>query len=624
MKGIFSFFRLSFREQLIYGIGLLLTLLLSVFIYIQTTNDSTFLRERGLSIASDHSHVLSSMVKVWVMSNDYIGLEEALENFSDYDDLVFATVINMDGKVIAHTDKSIIGKYVADERSIAFLRQAQIDKEYDEEIFRNGYNIDVMRVIHNAGHHIGFVHLRFDQHSRAAQILNRIYQGVGFGILYLILTVLMLYLIVNTFSRQLTSLLETMKKVHGGDKSVKADEEGYNELSKLSHEFNIMLDSIALGERRLKEVKERLEYAINGTQDGLWDWDVETNEVYFSPRWKEMLGYADDELPSTFKTWEERVHPDDLEHAKQSIKYSLEKPGRFYEVIHRLQHKDGSWVWILARGMTIFNEEGKAIRMVGFHTDITKQKLLEQELFEKEEMMIAQSRHVAMGEMIGMIAHQWRQPITVIAMGANNMLADIALESVDIENFKQQSQQILQQTQYLSKTIDDFRTFFRSDKEKSEVKLIDIFQEAEQIIGKSLENYNIDLVIVDNSNEVILTYSRELLQVVLNLLKNAKEALETSKPDNPYIHVTIESFSDRIVTSVSDNGGGIEGNILERIFEPYFSTKDVKTGTGLGLYMSKTIIEKHLHGIIQASNSNNGACFTVTLPKFFKEESPHG
>jgi PAS domain S-box-containing protein len=624
MKRIFDFFRLSFRAQLIYGIGLFLTLLLSVFIYIETMKNNEISRNRALISASDHSMALASMAKVWVMSNDYIGLEEALENFSVYDDLVFASIINMDGKVIAHTDKSMIGKYVADNRRISFLGKVHQENEYHLELFRNGYNIDVVRVIHNGDNHIGLVHLRFDQHFREKQITERIYRGIGFGLLYLATTIFLLYLIVNTFTQQLGSLLGTMKKVHDGDKTVKADEEGYNELSRLSREFNRMLDAISTGESKLNEIKERLEYAVKGSNDGLWDWNIEAHEVYFSPRWKEMLGYEESELPNVFSTWEDRVHPDDIEQARIEIALCHANPDILYSNIHRMRHKEGYWVWILARAQTIFDAQGKANRMVGFHTDITKQKELEAELVAQEEMMISQSRHVAMGEMIGMIAHQWRQPITVIAMGANNMLADIALESVDIENFKQQSQQILKQTQYLSKTIDDFRTFFRPNKEKDKVKIIDIFQEARQIIGKSLESHNIDLVIVDNSNEELLTYSRELLQVVLNLLKNAKEALEAKNMKSAWIHVTIESQGDTIITTVCDNGGGIEVGLFERIFEPYFSTKDAKTGTGLGLHMSKTIIEKHLHGSIRASNRNGGACFTMIVPKFFKEESSNG
>jgi PAS domain S-box-containing protein len=478
-----------------------------------------------------------------------------------------------------------------------------------------------LRVVHNGNNHIGLVHLRFDQHAREKQIASRIYRGIGFGVLYLATTILLLYLIVNTFTKQLGSLLDTMKKVHDGDKTAKADEEGHNELSRLSCEFNRMLDAISMGELKLNEIKERLEYAVNGANDGIWDWNIEAHEVYFSPRWKEMLGYADSELMNTFATWEERVHPDDIEQAKSEIASCHANPDILYSNIHRMRHKDGHWVWILARGKTIFDGEGKAIRMVGFHTDITKQKELEAELLAQEEMMIAQSRHVAMGEMIGMIAHQWRQPITVIAMGANNMLADIALESVEIENFKHQSQQILKQTEYLSKTIEDFRTFFRPNKEKDEVKILDVLLEAKQIMGTSLKNSNIEFTFVDNSNETIWTYSRELLQVILNLLKNAKEALEANRIENAFIHITIESNDDTIVLVICDNGGGIDETIISRIFDPYFSTKDMKTGTGLGLYMSRTIIEKHLHGVINALNVDKGVCFNIVLPKFFNGES---
>ncbi len=366
---------------------------------------------------------------------------------------------------------------------------------------------------------------------------------------------------------------------------------------------------------QLIALKERLEYAVNGTRDGLWDWDLKSNEIYFSSRWKEMLGYRDDELPNVLETWEKLIYPDDLEKTEKAIAFSQEIPGRFYEKSYRIQHKSGNWLWILDRGQTIFDDEGKAVRMVGFHTDITKQKELEQELIEQENLMLSQSRHVAMGEMIGMIAHQWRQPITVIAMGANNVLADIALEDVSIERFKQEAQVILKQTEYLSKTIDDFRNFFRPNQEKDKVQVQEVLLEAKQIMGKSLEYHNIELSIASDEDEAIYTYSRELLQVVLNLLKNSKEALEAGKVEDAYIHASVESLADSIVIRVCDNGGGIEASIMNRIFEPYFSTKDKKTGTGLGLYMSKTIIEKHLNGTIAAANTDDGVCFIITISK---------
>ncbi len=621
IKNLFKFTSLSFRAQLIYGIGFFLTFLIFIFIYIETSNNNTSTRKREMTQAADSSLVFASMVKTWMMSNDYVGLEEALDNFSMYDDLIFAAVISMDGKVIAHTDRSLLGEYVADKERILFLKQAHKKQDTKVKILQYRDYIDIFKVIHNNDQHIGMIHLRFDQQQAAHEIAMRIYEGVGFGLLYLLATFVVLYLIVNTFTRRLSSLFETIRQVHKGDKEVRAVEDGTGELNILSHEFNLMLDAITLGEKVLQKTKEQLDYAVKGTRDGLWDWDVDTDTIYFSPRFKEIMGYEDNEFPNSLKAWEASIHPDDMAKVTQAIELSHSKPGIFYESIHRILKKDGNWIWVMDRAQTIFNEEGKAVRMVGFYTDITKQKQLEQELLEQEEMMIAQSRHVAMGEMIGMIAHQWRQPITVIAMGANNMLADIALEDVHIENFKHESQQILKQTEYLSKTIDDFRTFFRPNKEKDEIKVIDIFNEARQIMGKSLENHNIELTFVDNSNETLLTYSRELLQVVLNLLKNAKEALEARNTKDPYINVTIENLTESIVFTVCDNGGGIDKAILERIFEPYFSTKDDKTGTGLGLYMSKTIIEKHLHGTIRASNDEKGACFTIVLPRIFNGES---
>lgn len=624
MDRLVKHFRFGFRAQLIYGIGFFLTLLLGAFIYIETINSNNFIRSRGLNQASDHSKALASMSKVWVLSNDYIGLEEVLDNFSIYKDLVFATIINMDGKIIAHTDKKYVGTYIADTRRISLLQQVQRHKEDNPEIiWRNGSYIDILRVIQNGEEEIGLVHLRFDQHPREEQINNKIYEGIGFGVLYLTLTVLLLYFVVTTFTKQLGSLLETMKRVHAGEKDIKADEGGYNELSQLSCEFNNMLDSITSGEAALKTVKERLEYAVNGTQDGLWDWDLRSNEVYFSPRWKEMLGYADDELPNILESWAKNVHPDDLQSALDAVAISHEKPGQFYENIHRIRHKNGTWVWILDRGQTLFNAEGKAIRMVGFHTDITKQKELEQELVEQEELMIAQSRQVAMGEMIGMIAHQWRQPITGIAMEANILLLDVELNEVSHERITKRAKAILKQTEHLSKTIDDFRNFFRPNKNKDEVKMVDILMETKQIMGKSLEYHNIALSIESDEHETIHTYSREMLQVFLNLIKNAQEAIEQNTRLGGQIKANVADKGGFLLITISDNGGGVEESILNRIFEPYFSTKGKKTGTGLGLYMSKTIINKHFHGSINVRNTNDGVEFTIMIPKQVEEKEDH-
>ena len=167
MKKIF--FRLflgSFRAQLIYGIGLFVTLLLFAFIYVGTARNTEISRERAMASASEHALALAAMSKVWVMSNDYAGLEEALENFSIYKNLLFATVIDADGKIIAHTDKKLLGTYVSDKRRVDFLQKLHSDKERNEKLIRNQDTIDVFQVINNKEERIGFAHLRFNQQER--------------------------------------------------------------------------------------------------------------------------------------------------------------------------------------------------------------------------------------------------------------------------------------------------------------------------------------------------------------------------------------------------------------------------------------------------------------------------
>ncbi|MBV5321124.1 MAG: PAS domain-containing protein [Sulfuricurvum sp.] len=363
----------------------------------------------------------------------------------------------------------------------------------------------------------------------------------------------------------------------------------------------------------LESARERFDLAINGSRDGLWDWNLITNEIYFSPRWKMMLGYSDEELPNALETWSSLVHPDDLEAAERAIEMSITSQGVPYENIHRLRHKEGHYIWNLDRGQVIFDEENKAVRMVGFHTDITQRQRMLEEIRTTQELMIAQSRHAAMGEMIGMIAHQWRQPLSTMSMVINNMLVDLDLDGIDPEQCQKSGEEILAMSDYLSKTIDVFRNFFRPDKEKEPSFIIDILGEAESMIGSSMLNHNIVLEMANESKGSVCIYSREMLQVLINILNNAKEALVSSPLLNKRINVRVYDEDEYVVAQLCNNGGNIPVEVMSHIFDPYFSTKDEKTGTGLGLYMSKTIIEKHLNGIISVENTGDGVCFTIRL-----------
>lgn len=278
--------------------------------------------------------------------------------------------------------------------------------------------------------------------------------------------------------------------------------------------------------------------------------------------------------------------------------------------------KNGEEYWESAVISPIIDKNGNITNYIGIKQNITEKVAMETLLKDQEEMMIVQSRHAAMGEMIGMIAHQWRQPLSVISMGANNLLLDIEIGDIDILAFKDEANSIIKQVNHLSQTIEDFRNFFRPDKEKESLSVDEIVKETLMIIGKNLENNDIKINLSFSTKAMIKTYKRELIQVFINIINNAKEAINENTKDEKLLFINTREEADNIIIEFCDNGGGIKQNIINKIFEPYFSTKDKLTGTGLGLYMSKTIVTKHLNGDIAAKNNQiGGACIIIILRK---------
>ena len=395
------------------------------------------------------------------------------------------------------------------------------------------------------------------------------------------------------------------------------------------------------------------ELAIDSIEDGLWSWNIITNDAYFSPRWKEMLGFEDHELENKFESWFFRIHTDDTEELMQAVQAHLNKETEFFVNEHRLRTRDGSYKHILARGKALFNDNGEAYKMTGFHTDISQRKLLEKELQilseslfqelnegvsekaklsmtnvelekqlqkeieirrEKEEMLLQQTRQAAMGEMISMIAHQWRQPLTVISLITDNISLSSQLGFDKSTTLESELEDIRFQVSHLSRTIDDFRQFFTPNKEKESVLLQECLENACRIIDSSLKVKNIQLIKIYEDTSPIELYKNEIMQVFLNIIKNAEDAF-SSNITSPSITLQTKEYDSYVEVRIADNAGGIDPAIQKKIFEPYFTTKGQKHGTGLGLYMSKTIVQEHSSGTIEVQNINDGAVFIMKFPK---------
>jgi len=275
-----------------------------------------------------------------------------------------------------------------------------------------------------------------------------------------------------------------------------------------------------------------------------------------------------------------------------------------YELI--MKKKDGTeFPTLISAKYTMLN--GERVRMTTM-MDLTDIK-------EKDRLIQTQSRLAQMGEMITMIAHQWRQPLSAISATSTAINLKAQLNKLDKEYIIEMTDNISGYSQHLSDTIDDFRNFFKPNKEKVETSFSELLDSVLKIISVSMDNHNIKLIREFDSEVQFHSYSNEIKQVILNLFKNSEDIFIDKKIENAYIKVVIRDDEDSIILEISDNAGGIPESIIDDIFTPYFSTKKKKDGTGLGLYMSKVIIEEHCQGELLVHNGEDGAVFQIILKK---------
>ena len=244
--------------------------------------------------------------------------------------------------------------------------------------------------------------------------------------------------------------------------------------------------------------------------------------------------------------------------------------------------------------------------------DITERTLLKEEKLKQQNILIQKSKMAAMGEMIGNIAHQWRQPLSQISGLFFDIESAYDYKELDKKYLSQRVNDANDLLEYMSKTIDDFRNFFNPTSIKEEFLINDAISRAMKILKATLEYYKIDIQINCDEKYKINGFRNEYTQAIVNIISNAKDILVDKKIKNAKIKVYVKEVKDDIVLYIEDNAGGIDTSIIDKIFDPYFTTK-YEYGTGIGLYMTKLIIEEKMNGTIKVENLNNGAVFSIKI-----------
>jgi PAS domain S-box-containing protein len=358
-----------------------------------------------------------------------------------------------------------------------------------------------------------------------------------------------------------------------------------------------------------------------------------------------MFGYQVGELEHDLSTWQRLVHPDDRTALSTILGQHLRgEPGPF-EVEARFRHKEGRWVWALVRGKAVARDDrGEPVRVAGTFTDVTKRKAAESALREmqlrlalkkerleelsrtlvdrvhravaqlraQDQLLLAQGRQAAMGEMLGNIAHQWRQPLTVLGMLLHNLRRASHLGKLDDPMLQETAERGDQLIRKMSTTISDFTNFFRPGKERVAFSALDQVRETLGLIDASLREARICVEVEAESDPRLVGFPNEFSQVLLNLFSNARQAIEGAQVEQGRVRIWVGERDGQGCVCVSDNGGGVPQACLDRVFDLYFTTKE--DGSGIGLYMSRQIVEREMGGRLAVRNIEGGAEFTVLAP----------
>ncbi len=442
------------------------------------------------------------------------------------------------------------------------------------------------------------------------------YRNVALFFISLVLVVICLWVTSRKISRPIIQLNEAVDEMSRGNTSIKTPVNSKDEFGALAMAFNEMTEKVCAREKKILESEKRFDLAMQFANDGLYDWNLKTNEIFYSPGWKRMLGYEDNEIKNEFSEWERLTNPEHVEASWLMLKEVIAGKRDRFEKELQMRHKNGQWVDILSRANIVFDENGEAIRVVGTHVDITDRKKMEVELAQSHKME-------AIGTLAGGIAHDFNNILAAI-LGYADMAKD---DTPDHSPAKYQIEQVLKAGNRAKDLVKHILSFSRKEaRERSTVQIYLLAKEALKLLRASIPTTIEIRENIDSQCGNILAEPTQIHQVLMNLCTNAAQSMDETGGVLEVGLFSAQLSADDLVNEpnmksghyvrliVKDSGTGIDQNIIDRIFDPYFTTKDVGKGSGMGLAVVIGIVKSHDGMVTVDSKLGEGTTFNVYLP----------
>lgn len=462
---------------------------------------------------------------------------------------------------------------------------------------------------------VGILYLQYDMTATKRQAyLDALYKSLAFSTILTIFCLLLWFFFELALTRRVARLVNASNKLAEGDLSIRTGILGNDEVGNIAKAFDRMAQRIQKNTKQLEDSEQRYNLAVSGTNDGIWDWDLTTDIVYYSPVWLEILGYCEnDHLSFTLNTYLDNIHVEDRLDTEKAINNHLSGNSEIYQHIHRMQHREKYYLWIEAKGKCLLNQEKKPYRMVGTINNITDKKHIEEELQKAKET--AEIANAAKSQFLAKMTHELRTPLTAIIgfgqlINRDKNLSDSTRQYIDIVN---------RSGEHLLSLINDVLSMSQIEAQKisislSSFDLYQLFDLVQSIFIPRTRSNGIELKLEVDSlvPQYIKTDQAKLRQILLNLIGNAVKF--TSKG---YVLVRVKYKQQKFLEiEVIDTGTGIASGDLESVFQAFEQAEQGRSyneGTGLGLAISRQFARLLGGDITLESTLGVGSTFCCTL-----------
>jgi len=504
---------------------------------------------------------------------------------------------------------------------------SKINLKYDS---KKSINTDVIKSViplHIHNKKLGVLTVYYSKDKIEETIKLFIADILEVSLLILILICLIIFYFIKSFTKSINILTDASTQIASGNLDVDINIKSNDEIGILADKFKTMKNSLVdrlhfidQQNNKISSFNDELQKSNNFliqsqsiADIGSWEINREKNKLICSEQLYKIFDVEALNFDADYNNFLKFIHPKDRERVTSNYKNSIKNRNN-YTIEYRINCKNNIIKNIEENCMHIYNKEHTIIKTIGTIQNITEMK-------KKDNLIYQQSKMASMGEMIENIAHQWRQPLSVISAATTGIKFKSTFDELKSEDIVITMDHISDSVQHLSQTINDFRDFFKTNKRKTSFLINKIFEKTFTLVTSQFKTE--DITIIQNINEVnFYGFENELIQVLINIINNARDELIKKENQTKLIFIDVQETDNIVKIAIKDNAGGIPEDIFDEIFESHFTTKE-DNGTGVGLYMAKMIIEEHMNGSIIVKNvtfmheeeSYIGAEFKIILPQ---------